>query len=139
MENQKNPINISDRLICQFLPPIEVHNQIAAEKLVDDTLRMQPPIPHSQEFYRVNVNITDYDGPLFLPPLPHGHTFVVTSSLMYMLTERGLFARIPLEDPHSHIAKLMSVCKSCVGSIDLDMKVIGLRVFPLSLTEDAVI
>ncbi|XP_049378266.1 uncharacterized protein LOC125843073 [Solanum stenotomum] len=54
----------------------------------------------------VNLNIVDSDGPLVLPPLPQGHTFVVTSSSMKMLTTRGLFAGLPADDPHAHIDKL---------------------------------
>ena len=59
---------------------------------------------------------------------------MVTSSLMQMLTARCLFSGLPSEDPHAHIAKVRVVCKSCVGRPDLDLDVIGLRVFPLSLT-----
>uniref|UniRef100_M1DDB4 Integrase core domain containing protein n=1 Tax=Solanum tuberosum TaxID=4113 RepID=M1DDB4_SOLTU len=66
--------------------------------------------------------------------LAEGYTFVVTSSLMQMLIVRGLFLGLPSKDPHAHIAKLRVVCKSCVGRPDLDMDIIGLRVFPLSLT-----
>ena len=62
---------------------------------------------------------------------------MVTSSLMQMLTARGLFSGLPSEDPHAHIAKVRAVCKSCVGRPDLDLDVIGLRVFPLSLTGEA--
>ena len=58
---------------------------------------------------------------------------------MQMLTARGLFLGLPSEDPHAHIAKLRSVCRSCVGSPDIDMDIIGLRVFPLSLTGEAAI
>ncbi|KAK4716381.1 hypothetical protein R3W88_014719 [Solanum pinnatisectum] len=50
-----------------------------------------------------------------------------------MLTARGLFAGLPADDPHAHIAKLNHVCKSCIGRSDWDINVIGLRVFPLSL------
>ena len=64
---------------------------------------------------------------------------MVTSSLMQMLTASGLFSELPSEDPHAHIAKVRAVCKSCVGRPDLDLDVIGLRVFPLSLTGEAAI
>ena len=64
---------------------------------------------------------------------------MVTSSLIKMLTSIGLFSGLPSEDPHSHIAKVWAVCKSCVGRPGLDLDVIGLRVFPLSLTEEAAI
>ena len=77
------------------------------------------------------------DGPLVLPPLPTGQTFVVTSSLMQMLTAGGLFSGLPSQNPHAHIAKVWAVCKSCVGRPDLDLYLIGLRVFPLSLTGEA--
>ena len=53
---------------------------------------------------------------------------------MQMITTRGLFSKLPLEDPHAHIVKVRIVCKSCVGRPDLDLDIIGLRVFPLSLT-----
>ena len=56
-----------------------------------------------------------------------------------MLTARGLFSGLPFEDPHAHIAKVRAVSKSCVGRPDLDLDVIGLRVFPLSLTGEAAI
>ncbi|XP_015162482.1 uncharacterized protein [Solanum tuberosum] len=56
-----------------------------------------------------------------------------------MLTARGLFAGLASEDPHAHVTNLRSVFKSCVGRPDLDMDVIGLRVFPISLTGDAAV
>ena len=64
---------------------------------------------------------------------------MVTRSLIQMLTARGLFSLLPSEDPHAHIAKVRVVCKSCVGRPDLDLDVIGLRVFPLLLTGEVVI
>ena len=64
---------------------------------------------------------------------------MVTSSLMQMLTARGLFSGLPSEDPHAHIDKVKGVCKSRIGRPDLDLDVIGLRLFPLSLTRDAAI
>ena len=56
-----------------------------------------------------------------------------------MLTARGLFSGLTSEDPHAHIAKVRAVCKRYVGRPDLDLDVIGLRVFPLSLTGEAAI
>ena len=64
---------------------------------------------------------------------------MITSSLMQMLTARGLFSGLPSEYPHAHITKVRAVCKSCVGRPDLDLDVIALRVFPLSLTGKAAI
>ena len=64
---------------------------------------------------------------------------MVTSILMQMLTARGLFSGLPSEDPHAHIAKVRAVCKSCVGRPELEVYVIGLRVFSLSLTGEAAI
>ena len=64
---------------------------------------------------------------------------MVTSSLMQMLTARGLFSGLPSEDTHAHIAKVRAVCESCVGRPALDLDVIGLKVFPLSLTGEAAI
>ena len=72
----------------------------------DCALRRKPPVRRPQEIYRGNINIIDSDGPLVLPPLPQGHTFVVINSLMQMFTARGLFSGLPSEDPHDHIAKL---------------------------------
>ena len=61
---------------------------------------------------------------------------MVTSSLMQMLIARGFFSGLPSEDPHYHKAKVRVVCKSFVWRPDLDLDVIGLRVFPLSLTRE---
>ena len=64
---------------------------------------------------------------------------MVTSSLMQMLTAIGLFSVLPSEDRRAHIAKVRAVCKFYVGRPDLDLDVIGLRVFPLSQTGEAAI
>ena len=64
---------------------------------------------------------------------------MATSSLMQMLTARGFFLGLPSEDQHAHIAKVRVVCKICVGRPDLDLDVIGLRVFPLLLMGEAAI
>ena len=50
---------------------------------------------------------------------------------MNLLTARGLFWGLPSDDPYDQISKLRSVCKFCVGRLDLDMDVIGLRVIPI--------
>ena len=111
-----------------ILAPADVHGQMLPDAPGEHQKRGKNPIPWLQAYYGGYDNITDSDGPLVLPPLPTGHTFVVTSSLMQMLTARGLFSGLSSEDPHAHIAKVRAVCKSCVGSPDLDLDVIGLRV-----------
>ena len=103
------------------------------------TNRGDNPSPRPHEYYRGYDNIADSDGPFVLPPLPPGHSFGVTSSPMQILTARGLFSRLPSEDPHAHIAKVRAVCKSCVRRPDLDLDVIGLRAFPLSLMGEGAI
>ena len=64
---------------------------------------------------------------------------MVISSLMQILIARGLFSGLPSEYPHAHIAKVRAVCKSCLGRPDMDLDVIGLRVFPPSLMGEAAI
>ena len=64
---------------------------------------------------------------------------MVSSILMQMLTASDLFSGLPYEDSHAHIDKVRAVCKSYVGRPNLDMDVIRLKVFPLSLTGEAVI
>ena len=56
-----------------------------------------------------------------------------------MLTARGLFSGLHSEVPHAHIAKVRAVCKNSVGRPDLDLDIISLRVFPLSLTGEVAI
>ena len=58
---------------------------------------------------------------------------------MQILTARSLFLGLPSEDPHAHIAKVRAVCKSCIGRPDLDLNVICLIMFPLSLMGEAAI
>ena len=57
---------------------------------------------------------------------------MVTSSVMQMLTDRGLFLGLPSEDPHAYIAKVRAMFKTCVVRPDLHLDVIGLRLFPLT-------
>ena len=82
-----------------LLPNIRGKGEICRER----------PTPRPQENYRGYENIADSDGTLILPPLPHSHTFVVTSSLMQMLIAKGLFLGLPSEDPHVNISKVRQV------------------------------
>lgn len=58
---------------------------------------------------------------------------------MEIITARGLFLKILSKDLFSQKDKLRTFCKSVVGRQDLDMNIIGLRVCPLSLAEEAAI
>ena len=138
LRNMNRNLGINDEDPNQNIPdPVDVHGQMLPDAPGEHQQRGQNPAPQPQAYYRGYDNIADSDGPLVLPPLPTGHTFVVSSSLMQMLTARGLFSGLPSEDAHAHIAKVRAVCKSCAGRPDLDLDVIGLRVFLLSLTGEA--
>ena len=135
LRNMNRNLGINDEDPNQNIPaPADVHGQMLPDAPGEHQQRGQNPVPRPQAYYRGYDNIVDLDGPLVLPPLPTGHTFVVTSSLMQMLTARGLFSGLPSEDPHAHISKVRAVCKICVGRPDFDLDVIGLRVFPLAQT-----
>ena len=140
LRNMNQNMGINDEDPNQNIPaPVDVHGQMLPDIPDEHQQRGQNPVPRPQAYYSGYDNIADSDGPHVLPPLPTGHTFVVTSSLMQILTARGLFSRLPSEDPHAHITKVRAVCKSCVGRPDLDLDVIGIRVFTLSLMGEAAI
>ena len=128
-----------DEVDPQMPPLVDASDPVIPDIRGEGEIRRQPPTPRHQEYYRGYENIAHSDGPVVLHPLPNGHTFVVTSSLMQMLTGRGSFSGLPSEDLYAQISKVREVFKSCVARPDLNMHVIGLRVFPLSLTGEAVI
>jgi len=105
MNNQGVPANpiggeVGDSVGLQPPRVGDENNQIQAENLLRDAVRVHDqPGPRLHDNYSVNFNATESNGPLVLPPLPPGHTFVVTSSLMQMLTARGLFAGLASESP----------------------------------------
>ena len=55
----QNPTNIGDGLITHPQPRVDAQNCLFAENLVDDVVRMQPPIPRPQKIYKGNVNINN--------------------------------------------------------------------------------
>ena len=81
-----------------ILDLVDVHGQLLPDDPGENQQRGQNPAPRPQEYYRGYDTIADSNDPLVLPPLPQGHTFVVTSTLMQMLTARGLFSELPFED-----------------------------------------
>ena len=100
--------------------PVYVNGQLLNDALVKTNRVDKIPL-HGPK----NTTESNFDGPLVFPPLPPGHTFVVTSSLMQILTARGLFSGLPSKDPHAHIAKVREVCKSCVKRPDLERLLFG--------------
>lgn len=110
------------------------NSQVSDGNKIEYTLRVQNPQEQRLcDNYRVNFNTVEFEGPIIFPSLPPGHTFVLTSSQMQILTTRGSFYSQASENTHGHMSKLRSVCKSCVQRPDLDMTVLGLTVFPPSL------
>ena len=87
LRNMNQNLGINDDDPNQnILAPVDVHGQLLPDAPGEHQQRGQNPIPWPQAYYRGYDNLVNSDGPLFLPPLPTGHTFVVTSSLMQMLT-----------------------------------------------------
>ena len=78
--NQNMGINDDDP--NQNIPtPVDVHGQLLLDDPGENQQKGKNPDPRPQEYYWCYENIADSDGPLVLPLLPQGHTFVVTSSL----------------------------------------------------------
>ena len=82
MNIQKNPAYVDKEINRQFPPPNDAHNRVVSDNPTENNLRRQPPTPRPQDYYRINFNITDTDGPLALHPSPPGHTLVIVSRLM---------------------------------------------------------
>ena len=94
LRNMNWNLRINDDDPNQNIPaPVDVHDLLLYDAQGENQQIEQNPTPRLQEYYRGYDNIADSDGPPIFPPLPPGHTFVVTSSLMQMLTATGLFFR----------------------------------------------
>ena len=104
LRNMNQNLGINDDDPNQNIPAsVDVHGDLLPDAPGEYQQRGKNSTPRHQEYYRGYDNIVDSDGLLVLPPLPPDHTFVVTSSLMQMLTTRGLFSGLPFEDPHAHM------------------------------------
>ena len=95
LRNMNRNLGINDDDPNQnILAPVDVHGQMLPDAPGEHQQRGQNPAPWPQAYYRGYDKIADSDGPLVLPPLPTGHSFVATSSLMQMHSARGLFFRV---------------------------------------------
>lgn len=75
--------NFGDAVGLQQQSIVDDNNQAQAENILGDALRVNDrPGSSLRANYKVNFNAAESEGPLVLPFLPLGHTFVVTSSLM---------------------------------------------------------
>ena len=84
--------NLGDGVDMQPPMLVSANNQAPIENHIGDILIMQPlTVQRMHDYYRDNMNIVNSDRPLVLPLFPLRNTFVVTSTLMKMLTTRGLF------------------------------------------------
>nr|XP_025887498.1 uncharacterized protein LOC112941714 [Solanum lycopersicum] len=93
-EREHNPDNFGYGINNKLHPPVDAHNQVIVENPDEGALKRQSPAPRPQEYYRGNVNIADSDGPLVLPPLPQGHSF--------MLKDVFLARCYPISKNHNH-------------------------------------
>lgn len=72
-----------------------------------------------------------------LQPLSNNSKFTISNKLIERLQDCGLFVSLPSEDPHGHIHCVAYICRGVLGAHHLSMDVVGLRVFPFSLTGKA--
>ena len=94
--NMNRNLGINDDDPNQNIPAsIDVHGQLLPDAPGEHQQRGKNPAPRPQAYYRGYDNTADSEGTLVLPPLPTGHTFVVTSSLMQTLTTRDFFSELP--------------------------------------------
>ena len=93
LRNMNRNMGINDDDPNQNIPaPVDVHGQLLPDAPGEHQQRGQNTAPRPQAYYRGYDNIADSDGPLVLPLLSPGHTFVLTSSLIQMLTAIDLFS-----------------------------------------------
>ena len=59
MNEPHNLDNIGDTINRQLPTPVDARNEVIVENPDEGALRRQPPAPRPQEYYRVNVNITN--------------------------------------------------------------------------------
>ena len=75
--NINRKLGINDDDPNQNIPaPVDVHGQLLPDAPGELQQRGQNPAPRTQAYYRGYDTIADSDGPLVLPHLPTGHTFV---------------------------------------------------------------
>lgn len=55
--------------------------QVHGGNLIEDAEK-NPPTPRLLDNYRVDFNRVESEGPLVLPFLPPGHTYMVTTNIM---------------------------------------------------------
>ena len=104
LRNMNRNLGINDDDPNQNIPsPVDVHGQLLPDAPGENQQKGQNPAPRPKNTTEA-LTIEDSDGPLVFPPLPPGHTFVVTRSLIHTLTARGLFLGLPSKDPHAHIS-----------------------------------
>lgn len=67
------------------------------------------------------------------PPLAPGAKFNITSTMIQLLHLKGLFGRLPGDDPNMYLVKFVTIYKSFDNS-GVGQNAIQLRLFPLSLS-----
>lgn len=84
---------------------------------------------------QANTNST---GASMLLQLPIEAKLSITNELLQMLHNCILFVPQLSEDPYEHIQNIAHVCMSIMGRQHPSMDIVGLQVFPITLTGNAI-
>ncbi|KAF3672677.1 hypothetical protein FXO37_07403 [Capsicum annuum] len=92
---------------------------------------VQPYIDDKEDMGYVEPTET---GAIVLPILLPGIKFDITSVMIQLLTLKGMFVGLPIDDANLHLTNFLVICNSYT---DLGQEALRLRCFPFYLTREA--